>query len=62
MCRLSDPPPRRSMDRTELCGSSDVGSIPTEGTNKLKADKLSAFNFGRRVLKLAQKYGPLFAY
>lgn len=24
--------PRRSMDRTQLCGSCNVGSIPTEGT------------------------------
>ena len=43
------------MDRTELCGSSDVGSIPTEGTNKLKADMLSAFNFNEQMLKLRQK-------
>ena len=25
------------MDRTELCGSSDVGSIPTEGTLDFKS-------------------------
>lgn len=31
--------PRRSMDRTQLCGSCDVGSIPTEGTRKKGAGR-----------------------
>ena len=28
--------PRSSMDRTQACGACDIGSIPIEGTKKLK--------------------------
>ncbi len=32
-------PPRRSTDRTRLCGSRNVGSIPAEGTYRENARK-----------------------